>query len=519
MVQDHAGEALDIARSYTVQHRIVMQDGAVKHVQQQGQLIIGDGRGGRWIAGTIQDISQQRRDQEKISYLANYDSLTGLANRRLLGEHLDMALARAKEDGRPVGLLYMDLDRFKRINDTLGHSAGDQLLRHVADLLRTHTHALDVVARPEQLKAPDHVSRMGGDEFIVLLAEIESAEDAGRVGERILAALANTIDIEGHQVSAAGSIGVAIFPDDGCDAETLIRHADTAMYHAKENGRNNVQFFSHSMNDAAERDLMIDTKLRVALAEGLVEVHYQPKLDLANEKIYGMEALARWHDPEVGGIFPKEFIALAEESGLIVPLGNYILTTACRQAQQWTVLHGLRLKVSVNVSPVQFIREDFLTVVTEALKSTGLDPHQLELEITETLVLEDDEATALMMRDLRAMGVSISLDDFGTGYSALSYLTRFPLDALKLDRCFVRDIDTDPAAAGVASAVVSMAHSLGFDVIAEGVDSEEQKAILRDWGCDAIQGFLISAALKPEDFLTFALDWEGAEEKPTSSPA
>jgi EAL domain-containing protein (putative c-di-GMP-specific phosphodiesterase class I) len=244
-----------------------------------------------------------------------------------------------------------------------------------------------------------------------------------------------------------------------------------------------------------------------------IEVHYQPKINLASGKIYGMEALAHWNDPELGGVSPKEFIGLAEESGLIVPLGSYILETACRDTQNLFSEHGLRLTCSVNVSSIQFTRDDFCLVVSNALQSTGLDPSMLELEITESLMLESDDSAALMMRDLRAMGVSISLDDFGTGYSALSYLNRYPLDTLKLDRCFVRDIDTDPAAAGVASAVVSLAHHLGMKVIAEGVDLEAQREILTEWGCDALQGFLVSAARPIEDFLRFVTEWEKGLEK------
>jgi diguanylate cyclase (GGDEF)-like protein/PAS domain S-box-containing protein len=512
-LQDGTGEALDIVRSYTVQHRILLPDGSVKHVQQQGDLIIGDGRRGRWLAGTIQDVTQQRLDQEKIRYLANYDSLTGLANRRSFTERLGQELSAAKGENRRIALLYMDLDRFKRVNDTLGHSAGDQLLRHVANVLRARTRGDDFVGRSERVKATTDVSRLGGDEFLILLSEISDAQDAGDVAQRILEALPETIEIEGHHVSALGSIGIAVFPEDGEDGKTLIHNADTAMYHAKECGRNTFKFFCSSMNEAAQRKLLVESRLRMALEQGEIQVHYQPKLDLTDGKIYGMEALARWNDPELGGISPKEFIALAEESGLIVPLGKHILETACADTQGLLRDHGLNMKVSVNVSSAQFTREDFRRVVGDVLRQTGLAPAQLELEITESLMLQDHEDTALVLRDLKAMDVSISLDDFGTGYSSLSYLTRFPLDTLKLDRCFVRDIDTDPAAAGVASAVISLAHSLGLEVVAEGVDIEEQRSILTEWGCDSAQGFLICAAQPLELLLSFLLQWEAEPKK------
>ncbi len=515
-LRDGAGEALDIARSYTIQHRILLPDGTVKHVQQQGELIVGDGRRGRWLAGTIQDITQQRLDQEKIRYLANYDSLTGLANRRSFSERLDQEIASATLDHRHLALLYMDLDRFKRINDTLGHSAGDQVLRHVANVLRARTRGEDLVGRSEPKKATADVSRLGGDEFLILLSDISAAPDAGEVAQRILEALPEAIDIDGHQVSALGSIGISVFPEDGRDGETLIHNADTAMYHAKECGRSTYKFFCHSMNEIAQRKLLVESRLRLALDRGEFEVHYQPMVNLSDGKIYAMEALARWNDSELGGISPKEFIALAEESGLIVALDRHILETACAQTQELLREHGIRLKVSVNVSSGQFTREDFRQVVGEVLQVSGLDPSQLELEITESLLLQDHEATALVLRDLRAMGISISLDDFGTGYSSLSYLIRFPLDILKLDRCFVRDIATDPAAAVVASAVIVLAHSLGLEVIAEGVDAKEQKTILTEWGCDAVQGFLICAAQPLDEFRRFLLEWEAGQEKSKS---
>ncbi len=512
-VQDEAGEALDVASAYTTQHRIRLDDGTIKHVRQQGELIVADGRRGRWLAGTIQDITQQRLDQERIRYLANYDSLTGLANRRMFGERLEQAVASAKLEKRRIGLLYMDLDKFKRINDTLGHSAGDQLLRHVANLLRAHTRGADLVGRPEHRRSAADVSRLGGDEFLILLTDVAEAEDAGQVAQRILEALPETVEIDHHAVSALGSIGIAVFPEDGQDAETLVRHADTAMYHAKDCGRNNYKFFCHSMNEVAQRKMLIESRLRLALENDAVQVHYQPKVRLADGSIYGMEGLARWDDSELGGISPREFVALAEETGQILDLGKQVLTSACRFTQELLREHGTALQVSVNVSSQQFCRDDFRQVVGDALDESGLDPAQLELEITESLMLQDDEATALTMRDLNAIGVSISLDDFGTGYSSLSYLTRFPLNSVKLDRCFVRDISTDPAAAGVASSVVAMAHSLGLEVVAEGVDAPEQRQILEEWGCDCLQGFLIAGALPEDEFRRFVRDYND-DEKP-----
>lgn len=512
-VQEVAGEALDTEDSYTLDHRIQLPDGEVRHVQQQGKLILGDGRRGRWLAGTIQDMTQQRLDQEKIRYLANYDSLTGLANRRLFRESLDKALAFAHLNGRSLALLYMDLDRFKRINDTLGHAAGDDLLRHVANLLRANTRGVDLVGRPAVEKRDGSVSRLGGDEFMILLSEVAHPEDAGDVAERILAELPRTIEVQGHQVSALGSIGIAIFPQDGRDAETLIRSADTAMYHAKEYGRNRYKFFCNSMNQAAQRKLIVESLLRTAVENAEIEVHYQPKIRLEDGEIYGMEALARWNSAELGGVSPKEFVELAEETGQILALGKLVLDTACADTKKLTDEQGTELIVSVNVSSLQFTHGDFKHVVADSLQRSGLAPSQLELEITESVMLQDDEATALLMRDLNAMGVRISLDDFGTGYSSLSYLINFPLNTLKLDRCFVRNVECDPAAAGIVSAVVAMAHYLGLDVVAEAVDDDQQRVVLTELGCDAIQGFLVCPGVPRDDFRSFYSNWDGSFKK------
>ncbi len=520
-VQAEAGDALDITRSYSVEHRVELPDGTERHVQQNGELIVGDVRRERWIAGSLQDVTQQRLDQERIRYLANYDSLTGLANRRLFGEQLAQAIAQAQAEEHRVGLLYMDLDRFKRINDTLGHAAGDRLLRYVANLLRAHTRGGDLIGRPERPQNAAEVSRLGGDEFMVLLSDIDQPEDAGDVARRVLQALPESVEIEGHQLSAMGSIGIAVFPEDGRDGESLIRNADTAMYHAKESGRNTYKFFCHSMKEATQRRLSLETRLRSGLRNHEVVAHYQPKLGLRDGKIYGMEALARWTDAELGSVSPCEFIPLAEDTNLILDLGAQMLNDACCYTQSLLRDHGSRLTVSVNVSSQQFSWDGFREVVGAALQTSGLDPAQLELEITESLILQDDEATALMMRDLKAMGVSISLDDFGTGYSSLSYLTRFPLDTVKLDRCFVRDVSSDPAAAGVASSVIALGHSLGLSVVAEGVDIPEQQEILTEWGCDGLQGFFLSAAMSGDEFRRFVLDFNanvgGPVDKPESS--
>ena len=365
----------------------------------------------------------------------------------------------------------------------------------MSGLIREKVRGTDVVSRLEDPGLQTEVSRLGGDEFTILLSNIAEPDDAGEVARRILKALPEPITVDGPEISSTGSIGIAIFPEDGDDAESLLKHADTAMYHAKERGRNTHQFFCESMNQATRRKLTLETRLREALEHGDLEVHYQPRLDLSNGAVVATEALLRWEDPELRKISPKEIIPLAEDTGLIFAVGAWVLDTACAQNRAWQLEGYTPIRVSVNVSSRQFTHHDLRETVRHALDQSQMDPRYLELEITESVVLQDDEETALVLRDLRAMGVGVALDDFGTGYSSLSYLPRFPLDVLKMDRCFVRDVDSDPSAAGIASAVIAMAHCLGARVVAEGVDAEEQLRFLRDQGCDEAQGFLFSGAV------------------------
>jgi predicted signal transduction protein with EAL and GGDEF domain len=460
-------------------------------------------REGRWVSGTIQDVTEQMRTQEKIRLLANFDSLTGLANRRFFKDQFARALAAARSKGHSVGLLFMDLDRFKQVNDTLGHRAGDALLQHVADRLREHVRGSDMVARDGGESPAPEISRLGGDEFTVLLSKISKPEDAGDVARRVLRVLPQPVRIEGTEVSARISIGIATYPLDGEDVDTLMRNADVAMYHAKERGRNTYEFFSDSMNAASLRKLTLESRLGEALERGELRLHYQPRFDLATREMVACEALLRWHHPELGTVSPAEFIPVSEECGLIHAIGDWVLRVACAQNKAWQDAGYQPLPISVNVSTRQFIERDLREIVATALTEADLAPEHLEIEITENALMHDDEGTAIAFRDLQSMGVRIALDDFGTGYSSLSYITHFPLDVLKMDRAFVRDVDSDPAAKGVTNAVIQMAHSLGLRVVAEGVDSDAQAQILREQGCDELQGFLLSAAVPPEELVRF----------------
>jgi diguanylate cyclase (GGDEF)-like protein/PAS domain S-box-containing protein len=494
-------ESLKQSKQFSVEHRVQRLSGEPRHVRQQGEISEEEGRAGTWIVGTVQDVTEQWAAQQKINYLASYDSLTGLVNRRLFREQLERAMAAARERNHSFALLFMDLDRFKRINDTLGHDAGDQILKAVAERLRLHVRGSDVVARGEEEDEAAAVSRLGGDEFTVLLSKITRPEEAGDVARRILRVLPEPISVNGQEVAITGSVGIAVYPTDGEDADELVRHADAAMYHAKDRGRNNCQFFSDSMNAESLRKLTVESRLREALERGELRLHYQPIVDLRTGAITGAEALLRWNHPELGTVSPSEFVPVSEETGLIVPIGEWVLRTACCQAKQWQEEGYLDILMSVNVSIRQFAHHDLRDTVARALQDSGIDPSYLELELTESFMMQDDEAAATVLRDLRAIGVRVALDDFGTGYSSLSYVTRFPLDTLKMDRCFVRDIDSDPGAAGIASAVISMAHSLDARVVAEGVDTEEQATFLRAQGCDEMQGFLFSEAVPADEFV------------------
>jgi diguanylate cyclase (GGDEF)-like protein len=501
-VRSEMRESMRGAHSFRVNHRIVIADGSVRHVDLQGEVAADGPEAGAWISGTIQDVTEQAHVQARIQYLASYDNLTGLANRRLFRDQLERALASARTKEHMLGVLFMDLDRFKRVNDTLGHGAGDQLLQVVAERLRAHVRGSDLVGRIDVDELPA-ISRVGGDEFTVLLSKLDQPEDAGDVARRILRALPDPIDLGGHSVSVSASIGIAVFPVDGDDVETLVKHADAAMYAAKEQGRNNYQFFSRKINASALRRLSLESHLRDAIARNQLALYYQPRLDLRTGNVCAVEGLLRWTHPELGTVSPREFIPLAEESGLIVAIGDWVIRAACNQGRAWQDAGFEPIPISVNVSPRQFHDSDLRGLIGRHLRETGLLPRYLEVELTEHLLLQDDEDTALVLRDLRAMGVTISLDDFGTGYSSLSYLARFPLDTLKMDRCFVRDIDSDPAAAGVAKAVIGIGHSLGARVVAEGVDTFEQERFLREHGCDELQGFLLSGALPADEVVRF----------------
>jgi predicted signal transduction protein with EAL and GGDEF domain len=463
---------------------------------------------GHLAAGFEQMWRHLRESRRQIEDLAFHDGLTALPNRRMLLEQLRSAVARAQRRGHLLAVLFLDLDHFKRVNDSLGHQAGDEFLREVARRLSSSVRAEDTLGRngdlsPAGQPAPGHaerlLARLGGDEFIVVLPEVRDAAAAAAVARRLLEALAPPIRMGTHELYPRASIGISLFPVDGDDADTLIQGADTAMYHAKEEGRNTFQFFSRSLGAAAAHRLSTENRLRRAVEREELTLHYQVQVRATSGEPVGFEALARWTDPEIGPVPPDTFIPVAEESGLILPLGEWALREVCRQARAWQGLHPSPMFVSVNISGVQLRRQNLADLVERILQETGADPERIEIELTETALLATGEEAVTRLKALRELGVRISLDDFGTGYSSLTYLRRYPIDKIKIDRSFIADVERDPGDASIVSAILAMSQALGIAVTAEGVETRGQLAFLRERGCDFAQGYLYSRPLPAGD--------------------
>jgi diguanylate cyclase (GGDEF)-like protein/PAS domain S-box-containing protein len=430
-----------------------------------------------------QDITQRKAAEKQVQFLAYYDALTGLPNRTLLQDRLTKALASARRRKDKVALLFLDLDGFKDINDSLGHSVGDIVLKEVAERLKKWAREQDTVAR------------VGGDEFLIVLTAVKDISDAAVAAERLMDAITAEFVVQGHFLGISCSIGISIFAEHGRDGETLIKNADAAMYCAKESGRNNFRFFTKDMNAQAVERLTLENSLRLALGRGELFLVYQPQMDIATGRITGLEALLRWQHPELGLVPPDNFIRIAENSGLIMPIGEWVLRTACSQARKWQDEGLLAVPVAVNVSAVQFRQAGFCELIRRVLHETGLAPQYLELELTESLLLSNADVMFSVLQELKAMGLKLAIDDFGTGYSSLSYLKQFPVGKLKIDRSFIRDIAVNPDDAAITTAITSLAKSLNLKVIAEGVEDEAQMTFLRAHQCDEIQGYYFSKPL------------------------
>jgi len=441
----------------------------------------------RGYLGIVADVTQRHDAERRIRHLAHYDSLTSLPNRTLLNAHLTEAIEGARERQRGAAVLFTDLDRFKYVNDTLGHQAGDELLLAVAQRLRACVRDGDLVART------------GGDEFVIVLDNLDTGSMPEDVAERILTSLSRPFELHGRQLTVTLSIGIALFPNDGLDGAALIKHADTAMYLAKERGRNNYQFFDRGLSERFSERLDLENRLRRAVEEGQLALFYQPQVDTLSGELIGMEALIRWRQPDGSMIAPDVFIPIAEEAGLIVPIGAWVLHEACRQNQAWQTAGLSYVPVSVNLSARQFDDAGLLDTIRGALADTGLAPAFLDLELTESLVMRNPEHTRNLLAECKKLGLQLSVDDFGTGYSSLAYLKRFPIDRLKIDRSFIDEIVTQADDAAIAQTIVAMAHTLRLEVVAEGVETDAQLALLRRWRCDAYQGYLCSRPMSADD--------------------
>jgi diguanylate cyclase (GGDEF)-like protein len=421
----------------------------------------------------------KQKAEEQLQYQALTDELTGLPNRRLLSDRLMQTLALAKREQNIIAVLYIDLDGFKLVNDSLGHRVGDVLLRQVAERLHS------------RIRLSDTLARLGGDEFTIVLTKLNGKEDAGNVGRSLLEVLIKPFVIEHQEITISASIGISIYPEDGADGIDLLQHADSAMYTAKRNGKNQLVYFTPELGSLVRERLSLENELRGALARGEITIHYQPEFDVSSGQLIRFEALARWIHPTLGTIAPAKFIPIAEESGLIMPLGAYIMDRACMEAVNWQTINSIPVQVAVNVSSLQFMRDSFVQEVSDVLRRSALNPALLQIELTESVMLSGAEKAAETMKKLRALGVSIAIDDFGTGYSCLSYLPKLPFNALKIDRSFVRELESRPETKAMVQSLITLAHNLDMQVIVEGIETPEQLTMIKHFGGNAVQGYLL----------------------------
>ena len=496
--------AIATGQAFAMEHRIIQPDGTVRRVHQQVVVTARDTAGrARVLAGAVHDITRRKEAEEQIWRLAHYDTLTGLPNRLLFVDRLNKAIAHAKRHAKQVAVMFIDLDHFKRVNDTLGHAAGDELLRVVGARLEQSIRASDSVSHEPGDAGDDPaqgIARFGGDEFSLMLGHVDNAADAAVVAQRLVAVLAAPVIVQCTELYVSASVGIAMYPDDGAEIDTLLMNADTAMYRAKEEGRGGFQFYDHSMNARALERLVMEGMLRKALERSQFVLHYQPRISLASGRIVGAEALIRWQHPERGLVSPQEFIPLAEQAGLIIAVGEWAIDAACRQNAAWRAAGLCFGPVAVNLASTHLRVRTLPDLVARVLNAHALPPNCLEIEVTESMLMADPELCVETARQLNRLGVSISIDDFGTGYSSLSYLKRLPISALKIDQSFVRDLTVDPDDSAIITAIIAMAQTLKLKVVAEGVETEAQRAFLQARGCDEFQGYLASRAVEPAAF-------------------
>lgn len=493
-VEQDVSQTFTMEAPYETRFRVRWPDGSLHYLHTRGKLYRDHAGNPQRLTGVSWDVTEKelaesrlREKEEHLYFLAHHDVLTSLPNRRLLQDRMQHALAKARRSGGQAALIYFDLDRFKTINDSLGHTIGDRVLKEIASRLA------------RQVREVDTVARLGGDEFVVILEQVEEAEKVATLAQKLLLELTREIVVEGHRLYVTASAGISLFPTDSVDSEGLMKNAETAMYRAKERGKNTCQYFTPDMNARAWELLQLESGLRQALEHQQLVLHYQPQVDLTTGELIGVEALVRWEHPERGMVPPGDFIPLAEETGLIVPIGEWVLRTACAQSRAWRQAGFSPVRMAVNISPRQFRQSDLIARVDEILRETGLEPSALELEVTEGMIMNDVEAAIAIMEEFRKMGVLLAIDDFGTGYSSLGYLKRFPIAGLKIDRSFVRDLPGDANDAQIAASVIALAHNMNLRVVAEGIETADQLSFLRDKGCEHGQGYFFSPPCAAEE--------------------
>lgn len=497
--------ALASGKGFSIEHRVRKHDGGIATIQHQVEVLVDSAQHALRVIGVTQDVTERRESEQRVQLLAFYDQVTGLPNRSLLRRNLARALSSARRSHSHVAVMVLDIDHFKRVNDTLGHGAGDALLREIGTRLGDGLLAGEATrARGRNREATpaahvDTIARLGGDEFALVVVGIATPEDAAAIAQTVQQNLSRPFLVVGEEISLSASLGISVAPEDGADPDTLLKHASAAMFEAKSDGRARHHFFTPGINARALERLSLEASLRKALERDQLRVHFQPKITLKDMRVHGLEALVRWMHPDLGLIAPADFISVAEETGLIEPIGAWILRTTCAQLRFWQQSGMRNLTVAVNLSAVQFRKPGLHERVAQVLNETGLDPASLELEITESLLMSDAESTATTLAELKSIGVRLSIDDFGTGYSSLAYLKRFPVQSLKIDRSFVRDLSRNEDDAAIVRAVVALAHSLRLSVVAEGVEDRDQVEYLRRIGCDDVQGYYYSKALPADE--------------------
>ena len=512
------GIALTFAALYLALHHIVLRP--VSAIIDATHGVNSNGMTGALVAysndelGDLADAfnamgDRLRDSDEHVQYLSYHDSLTGLPNRMLFRQQLEGAMAQASRENQKLALLYVDMDDFGRINDTLGHEIGDELLRRFSEDVVAEVRAGDLLSRISSEKSDSLMARLGGDEFVVMLRNVDDEYAPRTVARRIFKLLKKPFIIEGNELYVSSSIGIAMFPGDADTVDEIIKNADTAMYHAKDRGKNSYQYYSESMNRAAANRLQMETKLRKALELNQFELYYQPKVDPQTYAIVGAEALIRWNDPEIGMVPPDAFIKIAEDTGLIVPIGEWVLNQACIQLKEWQARSLPPISMAVNVSAIQVARQDLGFIVARSLRNSGVKAKYLDVEITESALMAGGDRTVRMLKELRSLDVSVSLDDFGTGYSSLSYLRKYPISNLKIDRSFFAEIESDDSSRSIVAAIIAMSKTLGMTVTAEGVENEVQMTFLREHECDFAQGYLISAPVPAHKFEALLTDTDG----------